>query len=223
MNEQKGKLIVIEGIDGAGKTVQWNMLTQKLESTGYEVETVDFPQYGRTTAAIIDNYLVREVYGKAMEVSPYAASVFYAIDRFDLSFRMHKWLKKGKILVSNRYVSSNGGHQGGKITDSEELKEFLHWLYDLEYNKFGIPKPDINVFLDIPLEISEQLTEARGKRDAHESDKDHLANAYRAYHAMIKEFPNDFAVIGCVENGRILPPEKIHESVWKVVSEKLGL
>ena len=182
MNEKKGKLIVIEGIDGAGKTVQWNMLTQKLEADGYDVETVDFPQYGRATAAIIDNYLVREV-----------------------------------------YVPSNGGHQGGKIKDPEELKKFLHWLYDLEYNKFGIPKPDINVFLDIPLEISEQLTESRGKRDAHESDPDHLANAYRSYHAMIKEFPDDFAVIHCVENGKILPPEEIHESVWKAVSEKLGL
>ena len=223
MNEKKGKLIVIEGIDGAGKTVQWNMLTQKLEADGYDVETVDFPQYGRATAAIIDNYLVREVYGKASDVSPYIASNFYATDRFDLSFRMRKWLEKGKILVSNRYVPSNGGHQVGKIKDPEELKKFLHWLYDLEYNKFGIPKPDINVFLDIPLEISEQLTESRGKRDAHESDPDHLANAYRSYHAMIKEFPDDFAVIHCVENGKILPPEEIHESVWKAVSEKLGL
>ena len=223
MEQKKGKLIVIEGIDGAGKTVQWNMLTKRLEDGGYDVETVDFPQYGRATAAIIDNYLVREVYGKAGDVSPYAASVFYAIDRFDLSFKMHKWLKKGKLLVANRYFPSNGGHQGGKIKDPEKLREFLLWLYDLEYNKFGIPKPDINVFLNVPLEISEQLTVQRGKRDAHESDPDHLTNAYRAYHAMIKEFPEDFAVIQCVENGQILSPEIIHEKVWKAVSEKLGL
>lgn len=223
MDSKKGKLIVIEGIDGAGKTVQWNLLTKRLEVQGYDVETVDFPQYGRTTAAIIDNYLVREVYGRANDVSPYAASVFYAIDRFDLSFRMRKWLEKGKILVSNRYVPSNGGHQGGKIKDENELRNFLHWLYDLEYKKFGIPVPDINVFLNVPLEISEQLTVPRGKRDSHEGDPEHLKNAYNSYHAMIREFPEDFAVIECVKDGTLLSPEEIHEKVWKAVSEKLGL
>lgn len=222
--EQKGKLIVIEGLDGSGKTKQWEMLTARLEMSGYDVETVDFPQYGRATAAIIDNYLVREVYGKASSVSPYAASVFYAIDRFDLSFKMRKWLQKGRILISNRYVASNGGHQGGKIKDDLELKKFLHWLYDIEYNTFAIPTPDINVFLDVPLEFSEQLREHRGKhQDSHESDSEHLKNAYRAYHAMINEFPQDFVVISCVENNQLLSPEIIHEKVWKAVSEKLGL
>ena len=121
---QKGKLIVIEGPDGSGKTEQWKLLAQRLKTEKHQVELVDFPQYSKVSAGLISNYL-RGIYGKPDEVSPYAASLFYALDRYDLSFKMRQWLAEGKIILANRYVASNGGHQGGKIRNEKERREFL--------------------------------------------------------------------------------------------------
>ncbi len=229
MKEQKkGKLIAIEGLDGSGKTVQWKMLGQYLKDNGFGVKFVDFPQYSNASAGLINNYL-RDIYGPANSVSPFASSLFYALDRFDLAHNVRgniqNWLENGKIVLANRYVASNGGHQGGKIQDLEELKKFLHWLWDMEFGILQIPKPDINIFLDVPFEIGKTLREKRVTtfRDAHESDEQHLISAERAYRIMIKEFPNDFVVIECVENEKLLSVEEIHKKVVKVVSERLGL
>lgn len=228
MEEKKGKLIVIEGLDGSGKTVQWKMLGQHLKDKGYSIKFVDFPQYSSASAGLINNYL-RDIYGPADSVSPYAASLFYALDRFDLAFNqrgnMNEWLNEGKIVLANRYVASNGGHQGGKISDDKELIVFLNWLFDTEYKILGVPKPDINVFLDVPFEATRALREKRGAtfRDAHESDEKHLLSAERAYRAMAHEFPNDFVVIDCVKGDQLLLKEEIHEKIVRIVSEKLGL
>jgi len=228
MDTRAGKLIVIEGLDGSGKTVQWKMLGQHFKDKGYHIKFVDFPQYSSASAGLINNYL-RDIYGPANDLSPYASSLFYAVDRFDLAHNvrgnMREWLAEGKLVLANRYVASNGGHQGGKIQDSGELKKFLHWLWDIEYGILGVPKPDINVFLDVPFETSKVLREKRGAMfvDAHEADDQHLINAERAYRAMIQEFPDDFVVIGCVEHDILLSKEAIHEKIKKAVSEKLGL
>lgn len=228
MKKLKGKLIVIEGTDGSGKTVQWRMLAEHFRARGDTVSLVDFPQYDKNSSGLLGNYL-REVYGGVADVSPYAASLFYAIDRFDLAYNvrgnMRDWLDAGNIVLANRYVASNGGHQGGKIQEVAALKEFLHWLFDTEYRILGIPRPDINVFLDVPLSVSQKLREKRGAafRDAHEADEQHLIDADRAYRAMIMEFPDDFVVIECTRGGEILDKEIIHERVWGAVSQKLGL
>ncbi len=218
-----GKLIVIEGTDGSGKTTQWELLQNRIEKAGHFVRTVDFPQYSRVSSGLINNYL-RGVYGKADAVSPYASSLFYALDRFDLSFNMRKWLSEGKFVIANRYVASNGGHQGGKIKNEKEREEFLEWLYDTEYRILGIPKPDVNVFLNMPVEVSIGLADKRGMmKDEHESNPEHLKNAYEAYYTMIKKFPDEFVVINCVDGDHLFSPEEIHQRVWKAVSEKLGL
>ena len=224
----KGKLIVIEGTDGSGKTVQWKMLGQHLKDNGHHVKFVDFPQYSSASAGLINNYL-RDIYGSATDLSPFASSLFYAVDRFDLAHNtrgnMREWLEEGKIVLANRYVASNGGHQGGKIKDEEKLKEFLYWLWDTEYRILNIPKPDINIFLDVPFETSKALREKRGAtfRDAHESDEQHLRDAERAYRVMTREFPEDFVVIQCVKDNALLSEEEIHKKIIAAVKEKLEL
>lgn len=219
---QKGKLIVIEGPDGSGKTEQWKLLAQRLKKEGRNVELVDFPQYSKISAGLINNYL-RGIYGKPDDVSPYAASLFYAVDRYDLAFKMREWLGEGKVILANRYVASNGGHQGGKIQNQHERRKFLGWLYQTEYQILGIPKPDLNVFLDLPIEVSLRLIKKRGLMpDGHENVQ-HLKNAHAAYHTMIKEFPKEFLVIDCLRRGKLRSPKDIHEEIWAKVKIKLGL
>lgn len=218
----KGQLIVIEGPDGSGKTEQWKLLAQRLKTEKHQVELVDFPQYSKVSAGLISNYL-RGIYGKPDEVSPCAASLFYALDRYDLSFKMRQWLAEGKIILANRYVASNGGHQGGKIKDKNERREFLRWLYRTEYEILGIPKPDINVFLDLPIEVGLKLIKKRGlAQDGHENIE-HLKNAHASYHAMIKEFPNEFLVINCIRGGKLRSLTDIHEEILAKIKERLGL
>ncbi len=218
-----GRFIVIDGTDGSGKATQAKLLSDELKLNGYQVEMADFPQYGTKSAGIIEEYLN----GKYGQVSPRAASIFYAIDRFDASFKIRQWLKEGKIVVSNRYVTANAGHQGGKIPDDLERVKFFRWLDDLEYNVFGIPKPDLNVILHVPAEVAQQLVDmkseeqrayadqAHKKRDLHEADQEHLKNAEKVFRQIAKLFPNT-KLVECVERGELLPPEAVHNKVWEL-------
>ena len=142
----QGKLIVIDGTDGCGKHTQTLLLKENLENKGYLVKTIDFPQYGLKSAGPTEEYLNGK-YGSSEDVDAYQASVLYAVDRFDASFKIKKWLREGKFVICDRYVSANMGHQAGKIEDLEEREKFLDWLFNLEFNIFKIPKPDINIFL----------------------------------------------------------------------------
>src|SRR3989338_973238 len=219
---QKGKLIVIEGPDGSGKTEQWNLLAARMKKEGLATELLDFPQYSKVSAGLINNYL-RGIYGEARAVSSYAASLFYAVDRFDISFRIREGLNARVHFLANRYVASNGGHQGGKIKNHQERKIFLRWLYKTEHEILNIPKPDINIFLDMPVKISLRLIEKRGlMKDIHEN-KEHLVHAYYAYKDMIKMFQKDFLVIKCANKGKLRSKEDIHEEIWEKVKNKLGL
>src|SRR6266403_2732213 len=146
----RGKFIVIDGTDGSGKTTQFKLLQDTLQAEGYEVETTDFPQYGKKSAGLVEEYLNGK-YGN--EVNPYASSIFYAVDRFDASKQMQEWLDQGKIILSNRYVLASAGHQGGKIEDKDERVKFFRWLNNLEYKIFGIPQPDLNIILHVPAAI----------------------------------------------------------------------
>jgi dTMP kinase len=235
-NPYPGKLIVFEGLDGSGKSTQSNLLTEHLRKEGYEVEKIDFPQYGTKSAGLVENYLNGK-YGTSKEVGPWRASIFYACDRYDASFKIRKWLKEGKIVVSDRYVASNIAHQGGKIKDKKERKKYLKWLYTLEYEIFGIPKPDICFILKTSPELARKMapkvTEAEKKRkreaylgkseirDIHERDLSHLKEALDSYLETAKEFPKDFKVIECLENGKWLSPHVIHQKIWKIVKKIL--
>jgi dTMP kinase len=224
---QKGMFIVIDGTDGSGKATQTKMLIEKLRSENYPVEMTDFPQYGSKSAGMVEEYLN----GKYGQVGPEASSIFYAVDRFDASFKIREWLEQGKIIISNRYVTANAGHQGGKIADNAKRKEYFKWLDDLEYNIFKIPKPDMNIILHVPAETAQKLVDkktaaqreyAHGKkRDLHESDINHLKNAENVYLEIARIFPNT-KLIECTRGDMLLAPEEVHSLVWEHVKQKLG-
>ena len=235
--EYSGKFFVFEGIDGCGKSTQTKLLANYCIEKGYQVEKIDFPQHGERSSAMVDDYLTGK-YGSSEEVGPYIASVFYAVDRYDASFKIKKWLSEGKIVISDRYLVSNVGHQGGKIVqDKKEWKKYIDWLYNLEYGIFGIPKPDYTFILktspEFSLKLANNITDKdkqdrraaylgnSGKQDIHEKNKDHLANALNSYLMAAEEFPNDFKVIECLDNNEMLSPEIINQKIIKVVAEKL--
>lgn len=227
-NPYKGKFIVIEGTDGSGKTEQTKRLIDKLKTISFNVATFDFPQYGKPSAHFVEKYLNGE-YGSWQDVGPYKASIFYALDRFGASAEIKKELQAGKIVISNRYIASNMGHQGSKIESQQERIKLYKWLDELEFEILGIPRPDLNIVLHVPAEIAQGLVDKKGKReylkgarrDIHEADIKHLKQAERAYLEIVKLFPKDFCLVECVENKRLLSIEEIHEKVWQIVKKVL--
>ncbi|MBU3934477.1 dTMP kinase [Patescibacteria group bacterium] len=231
-NTSSGKFIVIEGLDGSGKSTQNNLLTNRLRKEGHRVEKTDFPQYGKKSAGLVEEYLNGK-YGPSEEVGPYRASIFYACDRYDASFEIKKWLKEKKIVISDRYVASNIGHQGGKIKNKKEREKFFKWLYDLEYNFFGIPRPDFTFILktspSFSLKLANKITDkekiAKRKaylgnssvRDIHEKDRQHLACALKSYLHIAELYPKEFKIIECIERDKLLPPEIIHQKIWGII------
>jgi len=223
MSQYPGKFIVIDGTDGSGKTTQFNLLLENLRQRGYAVELADFPQYNTKSAGLVEEYLGGK-YGSADEVKPQISSIFYACDRYDASFKIRQWLQEGKIVLSNRYVSANMGHQGAKIVDSTERQKFFDWLYDLEYNLFNIPKPDLNIILHVDSAIAQQLAKERqredwkGKtKDIHEENLEHLKRAEQTY-LEIAQYPN-FKLIECTRNNQIMTREEIQAAVWQEVEQ----
>jgi dTMP kinase len=223
-----GLFIMIEGTDGSGKGTQTELLVTHLKEAGHAVEEIHFPQYGQPSAAMVELYLNGK-FGTADEVGPYRASIFYAVDRYAASAQIKNWLAEGKIVIANRYVGSNLGHQGGKIPDQSERQKYFDWNYDLEYNIFQIPKPTVNIILHVKPEISQKLVDQKAareylngkKRDIHEDDMNHLKNAESAYLQMAEMFP-EFDLVECVEDENILPKEEIHKKVWNIIEKHLG-
>ncbi len=230
MSKKKGLLIVIDGIDGSGKTTQTDLLVRRLKKEGRRAEQIDFPQYGKRSAALAEAYLNGE-FGTAEEVGPYRASIFYACDRYAASFRIKKWLQEGKIVISNRYVTASMGHQGGKIGSPRESKKFFKWLYDLEYNIFSIPKPDANIILHVDAATAQRLVLLkkdktrryikRGKRDIHEKDLKHLKSAEKTYLEIAKTFPGMF-LVECMRKGKIMGKKEIGDIIWNKLKRRLS-
>ena len=220
-----GKFIVLDGTDGSGKATQTEILIERLQQEGYEVEKIDFPQYGTKSAGLVENYLNGE-YGTTEETGPLVPSIFYACDRYDAGFKIKQWLKEGKIVICNRYVASNMAHQGGKIDDPEKRQKFFDWLYKMEYELFQIPKPDASLILHVDPRTGQKLVDQKEerdytqgkKRDMHENDLEHLKKAEKVY-LEIAETLDNFELIECTKDGEIMSKEDIHEMVWGKVKE----
>lgn len=220
----KGKLITLEGIDGVGKGTQLSLIAKKLDEIGMPYKIVAFPRYDNPSSYFIKQYLsLDHPYGTPDEVGPYRSSIFYAMDRYDASFELRKYIDDGFIVLADRYTGSNIGHQGGKISDEKERKVFIEWLFDLEFVKMGIPKPDVNIILSIPLEVSVSRIESRGRsKDAHEVDPSHLGKSQDAYLWAAKNYPDDFVEVKCVDGGRELNETEVYAKVWKVIEDTLN-
>lgn len=218
-----GKLIVIEGLDGSGKSTQLELLPQNLLKNGIESKTVSFPDYDSDSSALVKMYLSGAFGNHPDDVNAYAASLFYAVDRF-ASFKTNwgSYYNQNGVIISGRYTTSNAVHQTSKLPP-EMWQGFLDWLYELEYNKVGIPKPDKVIFLDMPVEVSQKLLSHRyagneDKKDIHESDTNYLDNCRKA--AMFTAQYSGWTVIPCAENGQARSIEDISNDI---LSETLKL
>jgi len=210
--------IVIDGLDGSGNGTQTQLVKTALEKQGKRVLMLDYPRYGETSAFMVEKYLNG---GYGSHVSPKLASIFYAIDRFEDSFNFKERTGEYDYIISNRYVSASMIHQTGKIESVEERISFMNWLHELEFEIFGIPKPDKILFLDVPPEVSQKLIEKKEerayitwgkKKDLHEADENHLKNAYEVAHQILNQFP-DWIQIQCCKNGEILPIDTITKKI----------
>lgn len=218
----KGKFIVIDGTDGSGKWTQTRSLIERLKQEWHQVEMADFPQYGERSAMMVEDYLNWN-FGTAEEVWAYRASVLYAVDRYAASFKIKKWLEEWKIVIANRYVSSNMWHQAGKIKDIQERDKFLEWLDKFEYGLFDIPRPDKNILLYMPTEIGQELVDKKWhrdyvggeKRDIHEADLQHLKDAAEAYKYVAKKY--DWTIIDSAPDWKLQSIEEIGEKIWKEI------
>ena len=215
-----GKLIVLEGTDGSGKSTQFALLKQRLESEGRSFHTIVFPQYDQPFSALIRMYLGGEFGPNPADVNAYAASAFYAVDRFASIRKV--WgeeYRKGGLILADRYTSSNAVHQAAKVLEPIR-PDFFRWLYDLEYVRFGLPVPDLVLYLDVPTELSETLLRKREsdthtQADIHEQDLDYLRTCRRTGLQAAAFY--GWSVVSCAKKGQLRAVEDIHEELYQKV------
>ncbi len=210
----KGKLIIIEGIDGSGKTTQTKLLVERLKKQGRVVKSIHFPQHGHEVfGELVDAYLQGQ-FGPAPKIDYRLASTLYALDRFEAKSKIERWLKSGHWVVLDRYAESNFGHQGGKIKNIKKQRQVIEWLYNLDYQILKNPKPNLVLFLNVPVNnVINLLAKTDKIKDEHEKDVNFLKNSRQAYLAACQKLKY-WKNIGCVESGQLLPIEKIHEKIW---------
>ena len=218
----KGRLIVIEGTDGSGKTTQTEVLLQRLKKEGIDAESLRFPQYEKNLFGKLIRESLDGLHGDFIKMDPKVTSVLYACDRFETMPKIHAWLDAGKTVILDRYVSSNQIHQGGKIKDEGERNKFLDWLSAMEYDTLGIMKPDRVLYLDVPEDVSKDLIQKReGIKDTADSDFEYLKNSKEAgKHLLGRE--NFWERIDCAPEGVLLAVDEVHEMVWGSVKKIVG-
>lgn len=216
-----GKLIVIEGTDGSGKSTQFRLLTQRLEQEDRQFRKLVFPQYAEESSALIRMYLGGEFGTRPTDVNAYAASAFYAVDRYASYKKVWgQWYENGGLIVSDRYTTSNAVHQASK--EPEEMQAvFLKWLYEFEYEKLGLPCPDLVIYLDVPTHFTEMMMRRREadtntSADIHEQDMDYLATCRRTGKAAAKFY--GWKIVECVRDGEMRSIEDIHEEIYRHVA-----
>lgn len=211
----KGKLIVIEAGDGSGKATQTRKLFERLNSQGYSVKKISFPDYQSPSSALVKMYLNGDFGSHVDDVDAYAASTFYAVDRY-ASYKMNwkKFYEASDIILADRYTTSNMVHQAVKISDDSERDKFLDWLDDFEYVKLKLPRPDLVIFLDMPPEITEKLIIERNKTDIHELDREYQRRCYNSYKELAQKY--NWIKIDCCIGEELRTIEEIHEDIFKV-------
>ena len=215
-----GKLIVLEGTDGCGKSTQLEKLAERLEQEKKDFRRLRFPRYDKDSSALIRMYLGGEFGDKPADVNPYAASVFFAVDRYASYAQDWKdYYAQGGLLISDRYTTSNAVHQGGKLAGAEQ-EAFFGWLYDLEFSRMQLPKPDLVILLDLPIEISNKMLRRREAdthttADIHEKSAAYLAECRAAAAAAARYF--GWKIVSCAKDGGMRSVEEIHEDIYALV------
>lgn len=230
--KKREMLIVIDGADGTGKATQVKNLLARLKCEGYRAKSLDFPRYEENFFGSLIGEALTGSYGDFISLDPHIASVLYAADRFESKATLEKWLAQGFVVVLDRYVSANQIHQGGKIADAKERKKFLDWLERMEFGIFGLPRPDVIFYLDVPMEISEKLLDeqssfskkkySKGKKDLAETNATHQSDARKNALALIRK-KNHWVRISCAEKGSLFSREVIAERIWSEVKKSKKL
>lgn len=228
---RKGRLIALEGIDGSGKSTQIKLLKRSLEQKGYKTKFIDLPSHGEPSAYFVDEFL-KGKYGSIKIVGPYRAAIFFVLDRYDKSLLIKDWLNKGYIVLADRYVGSNLAYQGAQFRNKKSRNTFINWLLDLEYNTFQIPKPDLNLVLDLPSNIAQRLITkirdqqkiqrketylGKAKKDLYEKNIPYQKVVRHVYLELTNLYPQLFKIIPCYQNHKLLAIEKIHTLIWQKV------
>ncbi len=217
-----GVIITIDGVDSSGKGLQSRMLFEKLTSLGKKVTKVSFPDYDSDSSAPVRMYLSGKL-GKSVDsVNAYAASLFFAVDRY-ISYKQ-SWIENynaGEIVICDRYVSSNAIHQSVKLP-CENRDEFLAWIDEVEYDRMGLPRPDVVLFLDVPVDVAMKLMSGRydgdeTKKDIHEADIEYLKKCHNAAEYACDKF--GWQRIECVTDGVLRTPEDIHEEIMSIIKK----
>lgn len=222
-----GKLFVIDGTDGSGKQTQFKKLQERLTKEGIDYRTVSFPNYDSPSSSLVKMYLSGEFGDNAKQISPYIASSFYAADRY-ATFKkdFEEYYNNGGIILADRYTTASMIHQAGKIDNIEERKKFLDWIWDFEFNLYGLPIPTEVFLLKMPPEVSLELMKDRenkftheSKKDIHERDKNHIIDSFNAACDVAVDY--NWYTIECVKDGKIRTIEDIHEEIFKEIKTKL--
>ncbi len=218
----KNKLIVIEGVDSSGKATQSKILYNRLKEMGYNVSSVQFPNYDHNCSAPVKMYLNGDFGTDPNSVSAYAASILFAVDRFSSVKSVWKDQFENTIVIADRYTTSNMVHQASKIDDIDKKNEFLDWLYDLEYNKLSLPEPDLTIFLDMPVECAKELMRYRENKidhsqvkDIHESNDEYLYSSYNNACFVCQKY--GWTHIKCTKNGIVRTIEDISDEIMEYV------
>jgi len=223
------KLIVIEGIDGAGKSTQIALLKDYLTNRGYITEFMHFPRTASPYFGELIARFLRGEFGSLKEVDPYLVAMLYAGDRKDAAEEIANWIRQGKIVILDRYTYSNIAYQCAKLIEKRAQDDLLRWILNLEFSHFAIPRPDLNIFLDVPLAFTEKkLSDARtgddrsylsGMKDIHEESMD-FQRKVRDVYLMLSRTDSLLEVVDCSKNGEMLPPERIFEKILNLLNKK---
>ncbi|MBI2196860.1 dTMP kinase [Candidatus Daviesbacteria bacterium] len=212
---KKGQLIVIEGIDGSGKTTQIDLLVKALAEKNIPYEVISFPRYGDNIYAdLVTRYLEGE-FGSLTEVNPYLLALAFAGDRLLAKPEIEKWLSEGKLVLANRYVSANKAHMGAHLSQDQRA-EFISWLEELEYQTNRMPREDLTILLSVDPKIGQQNVAGR-LSDLHEENIKHLEEANKIYLELSRKEDN-WCVIDCMKDGKMRSVQDIHQELLPILT-----
>jgi len=222
--------IVIEGLDGSGKSTQLEMLVSFFKEKNKEIEYLHFPTNDSEIFGELISRFLRGEFGSIDNVNPYLVALLFAGDRYNLSKKIYQWLEAGKFVITDRYVYSNIAFQGAKLPNIEEKSKLADWIFNLEFEYFKIPKPHLSIFLNVPFDFTEKTLKNRrlgkereyleGKNDIHESDLSFQKNVFEMYN-MIAEKNNELIKIDCFDSEKkMLKKEEILKKILEQIKIK---